>query len=560
MRDERFCSFTCQITQWIALTKAPRKATVNAEFITIIAVNLGILLLVSWGLGIFIFIGLVRDKHALEDALAKLREKNKNQASSNKTTIPTLTETDSNQNQEKDYPLSPVYSELEDESALMLLNTIDTLSNNLKDKEQQILTLSQLHDQQQVLLEEQNTDPELANDLLNNHLESKVLIEKLENDLASSQGLIKSMEAKLREGQDKDSRIAILEETEQRLRKRVDSLKNGEKKALLLADGLKKSNAKNQKLKSDNEILKRNIKELANVSQEQMATIRKINDELERVSRLEKHQRSVIDDLEKQIRKSSNETGVDNTEELKALEDQLNHVNETLERTIREKEFVESHLMEMDKSLQNAKETEAALERARKEIETLEMYFPEFSDEDVDSAKTAEDTHEPLPRLDIQAEGNPELINVVEDNRLFGILQEFWMTLDTPPLQLVSESNIARPKNLDHWVKTSVHNDEFFVTIGANQELINSLAKAMFNHTDNTINDKDIKDALGELGNMIAGTLCNELNPEYVVGISEHIATEDIEAHLSKVAIASEILVTATNHPLYINLVKPIDT
>jgi myosin heavy subunit len=531
---------------------------VNTEFITIIAVNLGILLVVSWVLGIFIFIGLLKEKSSLEAALQKSRDKLKKQKAATPQvqpeSIPTLTQTE-----EKDFPLSPVYSEQEDESALYLLNTIDNLSNNLRDKEQQLSALSELHNKQQVLIEEQDSSQSLSMDLLANHNESKVLIDKLETDLRNSQAMIESLESKLREGQDKDSRIAILEETEQRLRKRVDTLKDNEKKALLLADGLKKANAKNQRLTTDNNKLKQSIKDLANVSQEQMETIRKINNELDRVSRLELHQRSVINELEDQIKQISKHTGAGSTEELNALEEQLNHVNETLERTIREKEFVESHLMEMDKSLQNAKETEAALERARKEIETLEMYFPEISNEDINVVKAAQETHKPLPQLAVSAEETPELFNIVADNRLFGILQDFWMTLDMPPLQMIAEKNVARPKKLECWVKTSVQNDEFFVTIGANQGLIKTLAKTMFNHTDNTINEKDMKDALGELGNVIAGTLCNELNPDYIVGISEHINCDDIETHLSQVAIASEVLVNASDMPLYINLVKPID-
>ncbi len=527
----------------------------NVAFITTIAVNLGVLLLASWILGLVIFVRLIKERNALEAALLSAREKLKKsrQKQPSKPASPT-----------PEYPLEPVILENEEQESLYLLDAIDTLSNDLKQKEHRLSTLANLHSQQQTTMEGWQDDPsetamssQIINNMMDNHRESQNIIDSLQEDLQSNQQTIQQLENKLREGQDKDGRIAILEETENRLRDRLNQFNTNKEQATVLADGLRKANDKNHKLSQDNDKLKRNMKQLANASKEQLATINDISTELEKANKLEQYQRNIISNLEiklHQEKSSNNDSG-----KITELEQELQKTNQILKRTLEEKEQIESHLLEMDKALENSKQTEEALERARKEIETLEMYFPEFEpDSEEDNAVSAnKDVHQPLPQLAITEEENPELFNVINDNRLFGILQEFWMTLDTPPLQLLEEKNVSRPKTLVSWVKTSIHNDEFFVTIGTSQALAEALAKAMFSSTDKSMDGNDIQDALGELGNVLAGTLANELNPEYIVGISQYLDSSSKEAHLEGVNIAAEILMSANEQPLYIALVKP---
>lgn len=525
------------------------------SLITTIAVNLGILLLASWVVGIVIFIRLIKDKEALESALIRSRQKIKKLKQAQAHLPQELPSTPA---ADPDFPLEPVVLDENADEALYLLDAFTNLSNDLVAKEKQLALLSKLHAEQQGLLEGwEGSDS--SGEVMANHQETQKIIDKLQHDLKINQRVINQLEIKLREGQDKDGRIAVLEETENRLRTRIAQLKQNKEQAAVLADGLKKANDKQKSLIRDNDKLKRNIKELSNASQEQLATIHKISSELEKATQLERHQRNIISDLE--VKLHSEKSTTNDSSVVAELEEQLQKTSETLERTLKEKEFIESHIVEMDKALDQTKETEEALERARKEIETLEMYFPDFEpSESGDELATNQDGHEPLPQLTVNEEDDPELFAAISDNRLFGILQEFWMTLDTPPLQLVNENNIRRPKNLNYWVKTSIHNDEYFVTIGTNDHLIEVLSKAMFDKTVAALEDSDLKDSLGELGNVIAGTLANELNPDYVVGISKHITNNDIDNELANVAIASEVFMTANNHPLYIALAKPVST
>jgi len=525
---------------------------VGDSLITTIAVNLGILLLASWVIGIVIFLRLIKDKEELEAALLKSREKIKKlkQAQKQSTPVPPSIPPAS------EFPLEPVTLDENGDEALYLLDAFNNLSNDLVAKEKQLALLTKLHAEQLGLLEGSEGN-DSSNEVMNNHQETKKIIDKLQHDLKINQRVISQLETKLREGQDKDGRIAVLEETEKRLRTRIAQLKKNKEQAAALADGLRKANDKKQSLIRNNEKLKRNIKELSTASQEQLETINKISSELEKVSKLERHQRNIIGELK--VKLHSEKSTTNDSAVVAELEEQLQKTSETLERTLKEKEFIESHILEMDKALDQTKETEEALERARKEIETLEMYFPDFdsSESDIESGGKAEG-YEPLPQLTVNEEDDPELFAAIGDNRLFGILQEFWMTLDTPPLQLVNENNIRRPKNLNYWVKTSIHNDEYFVTIGTNDHLTEVLSKAMFDKTVAALEDGDLKDSLGELGNVIAGTLANELNPDYVVGISKHITNSEIDGELKNVAIANEIFMTANDHPLYIALAKPI--
>ena len=521
----------------------------NSEYLLVIIVNLGILLFTSWILGIVIFNRQLKDKQALEKELASTQKKLHKQA------------------KDPNYPLSPILKGQEDDDSLDLLHTMDVLNSDLMDKERQLSVLSEMNAKQQALVEalQAQTSEESVSDLLTHQKETEVMLAKLQSELNLSQHRVKELENKLREGQDKNSRIAILEETEKRLRSRLEQVKKGGEQASTLADGLRTANDKNkaliqqnQKLGIDNRKLKDNIHQLANASQEQQETIQKLTTEIDRAAKLERYQRGVINDLKSDLKKEKGKQ--ENSEQIATLEAKLGEITEALERTVREKEFIESHLVEMDKALENAKETEAALDRARKEIETLEMYFPEFTaSQEAEKKTSSEDTHEPLPQLSITEEDNPELFNVLQDNRLFGTLQEFWMTLDTPPLQVISQENISRPKSLYHWTKTKldkIDKDGFFIALGANKSMLDIVAKAMFKHTDQDMRESDLQDAMGELGNMLAGPLANELNPDYIVGISEHMIEKDMNQQLDKVTIAAELLVVANEQPLYIALAK----
>lgn len=507
----------------------------DSNFISIIAVNLGILLVVSWVLGILIFVRQEKDKAEMQAMLDKALQGRAQKTPAAPDSGPEPT------SDPIDFPLEPV--EIEDENALNLLNTLDTINNNLLEKEQRLSSLSELQSRQKALLEEEHSSP-VIDALMANHVEAQETIDGLELQIKGSQQLIENLENKLRESRDKDSRIAILEETEKRLRGRVNSLNKNQAQTKVLAAGLRKANDKNEVLRSENNKLKKNIQTMAMASQEQLETIRKINTQLDKAKKLEKHQRKVIYDLENQLAEKRRQKG--DSAQVQELEQELQDANSKLERTLREKTFIESHLIEMDQALEKAKETEAALEQARKEIETLEAYFPEFAQNQ---------PHEPLPQIAIDSGKQPKLRHFVDDNRLFGLLQDLWSTLDMPPLKLQAENNVARPKTLTCWTKTSIANDTYSLYIGTNHEIKDKLAQAMAESDQHDL--KDRKAALTELGNVISTALLDELDEKYTAAPSEQLDEKTAENQFNDIAATTEVLLHASDHPLYLVLAKP---
>ncbi|MBX2807224.1 MAG: chemotaxis protein CheX [Cellvibrionaceae bacterium] len=526
----------------------------SAQFLFTIGLNLGILLIASWVLGLLVFTRLLKDKQSLERQLLALKQSSKQQSQQQSQQQPTQAQTTA----VPEYPLEPLTHPETAAATEDFLNTINRLKNELSNNEQQLLALSKLQDQQHATLHQQQDQAIDSDTLLDNHAQSQHIIAQLQLDLSHSQATIGELENTLQQNHHKDERIAILEKNEQRLHERVNSLKNSQSQLTQLAEGLRAANEKNKSLSTENTKLKNNLKILGNVSKEQLATISKISAELDKASKLEQHQQQLILQLKDKLidaRKKDN-----NHDQVSALELELKELSATLERTLREKDFIESHLIEMDKSLEKTKETEQALRKAQAEIEKLGEKFPDLKkneDMGTQTADTTSETCKPLPQLRITATAQPALYEIVNDNRLFGILQEFWMTLDTPPLQLVAEAPVERPNNLQHWIKTAIADDEFLVLIGASQALITSLTRAMFNKVDHNTTENEQQDALGELGNIIAGNLANELNPDYIVGIPEPLEDDKLIEQLQQLHIATEVLANAGKQPLYLALAKP---
>ena len=515
----------------------------DVSFLSTIAINLGAMLVATWVIGFLIFRKLIQDRNKLEKAVQNLRKKE----SKSKKPPP----------QKKDYPLSPIYDASKPSTSTdeieAIFSAVDTLKEDNSKKASKIAHLNKLHSQQKNNFE-QLDNTEGLEDLVESHEQSLDIINQLEDDLTESQTKIAALESQLKNNIDKDGRISILEKNEERLQNRVSQLNEQQDHVNRLADSLKNANEKNQKLRKENQQLHVNIKKMAYASDEQLALIRKISKELDKASQLEQYQQRMIDDLTEKLKQEKIHD--EDSESVKQLENQLKDTQEVLQRTLIEKDFIESHLIEMDKSLEKSKETELALEQAQKKLQSVEKNYPDFTEQkhpDIHtSSNDSEEKKPPLPRLEITKDNNPELFSAIEDNRLFGITQEFWMTLDAPPLKIESDNNIYVPNNLDNWIKTDVSKEGLSIYIGTNDVSANIISKAMFGN--NAQSNK--KDALGELGNIIAGNFANELNPEYTVGIPSHLSKNDFIEETDKLAVATEVLLTANKEPVYLALAQ----
>ncbi|ODS23075.1 hypothetical protein AB835_10750 [Candidatus Endobugula sertula] len=512
-----------------------RLSLLSNNLITAIAINLGILLIASWILGAYIIRYLHQEKKQLHD---KLNQQHTPKTKSSQPAPPSL------------FPADDLSDLLED------------MAKELKEKENRINTLSQLKNNQQTthdLLYNLNHNNSGTGDitshldnLTSDHKQVEDIIQSLEKELKESRLSLTSMKEEAKIGEGHLARIAGLEKTERRMR-------NENKKLLKLQthqqEDIDKKQQKINRLRKENDRLKRTVKSLATASNEQLAVIKKLHIEVERATKLEEHQRHLIDDLEQRLnQEKSNEN---NTEKTTQMEQELSELQETLTRTLIEKEFIEEHMLKMDDSLEKAKETEAALARARKEIETLEKHFPDFEPEipaeHQDTTPQKGKTNKaPSPKFTTHI---PELNSILDDNRLFGSLQEFWMTLDVPPLNLVSSQDITRPSELEEWVYVTIGTKDYSVLVSMSHHLAEIVTRAIFKSGDSEKRDDEQKDATGELSNIITGTLATELNQDFPVSIPQHIEQPQADTLLEQSTLVSEVLVSVQQNPLYAVLI-----
>ena len=500
----------------------------SINLITAIAINIGILLLVSWVFGGFVIRSLNREKQALEEEIEQLR-KNPNKAGSTNKNTSTRTPT------------------------VDMFPAMEEMARELREKEERINKLLSIQSNQnntQTLVNGLDNDDSSTEELLAHlrimeadQVEMEKIIKELQEDLTRSRYCMEKMEQDMMAGQGQAARIAALEKSERRMRDDNKKLRRE-----LRESGLERQ--KLTQLRKENERLKRTVKSLASASDKQQATIKNLHNEIERAAQLERHQRDMINDLEKRLREEKE--NMQDSQKIDAMEEELTNLQEMLKRTLIEKDFIEKHMLELDDSLEKAKETEAALARARKEIETLEKHFPDFEAEPTFPPESA--PAEATPKRPVFETDIPELSNIMEDNRLFGSLQEFWITLDTPPINLVSTEGISIPAN-DDWVHTVIGDNDYSVLLTMSSDLAEMVTQAIFKGDEGQNNDDERKDAMGELGNIVAGTLATELDNDFPVGIPEHINASSANDLLEQSSVIAEMVAVAHEKTIYAALI-----
>ena len=73
--------------------------------------------------------------------------------------------------------------------------------------------------------------------------------------------------------------------------------------------------------------------------------------------------------------KLENGAGSNDETKIKALKDELINAQETLNRTVSEKEFLENNFLDLEKALQESESAKKELDRTKKEYEMLEQHF-----------------------------------------------------------------------------------------------------------------------------------------------------------------------------------------
>jgi hypothetical protein len=500
----------------------------NPNILTAITINVTILLLASWIFGGMFIRNLAAEKEALREKLNKLRKQ--------KPPTPALTTSPT---------IEPRETDAADYAAL-----IDSMSRDIQEKEERINKLLALknsqQDVQQSLKTENGDDGMVAylEQLESGFKEMERIILSLESDLNKSRIALSSMEKEMANGQTHSARVFALEKAERRLRNDNKILREN---GIKIAEKLNLRNTQVNNLKEDNGKLKKSIASLSNASKEQLDVIKKLHSQIERAEKLESYQRQLINDLEGRLN-TEKDDGNDTTK-VQAMEVELENLRDTLKRTLIEKEFIEEHMLELDDTLEKAKITEAALNRAQQEIESLEQYYPEYTP----PTETETEEHLPVAQAPFTTD-IPELQDIMDNNRLFGSILEFWTTLDIPPLNLMETQKVPRP-NINDWVHLTIGNGDYSVLMTIDEGLADVVTHAIFKGGNN--NDLDQKDTRGELGNIIAGTLATELDNDFAVSVPQHLNLGEAKKILMNSTVVSEILAIAQEKPLYAALIIP---
>jgi hypothetical protein len=436
---------------------------------------------------------------------------------------------------------------------------LEQMALDIKEKENRITALMAIKENQQEAKKRlQNTEDDAIDlylkQLENDFEDTERIILSLQEDLDDSQLAMKNMKAQLEGNESHTLRISVLEKTERRLQGENKTLR---KTGTLLAEKLDTRNKQVNKLKGDNIKLQKSIASLSNASKGQLTVIKKLHAQIERAQKLEDYQRKLLDDLEQRV-DTEKDKGND-LEIIRGMEKELDRLRDTLKQTLIEKEFIEEHMLELDETLEKARATEQALARAQAALANLEEKFPEYeppkeAKDDTDSTETA---HQPviIERQPFTTE-IPELLEVMENNRLFGSLMEFWTTFDAPPLNLVKNENIP-VLPIPDWVTINIGNNDYSVLFTVDKELVKILTAAIFANNKEDNGDQQQKDTTGELCNVVAGTIASEMDNDFSVGTPEHIDYETASKLLRESTLVAETLASAQDKPVYIALVIP---
>ncbi|MGS2717772.1 chemotaxis protein CheX [Eionea flava] len=498
-------------------------------------INLGIILVVSWVFGLIFIFRLAEEKNALAEQL-----KNSGPAAPTKA-IKTF---------DADAPID--YASLLEQMAFEIKEKEDRIAALMAIKENQLAAKEQLQNSN----DDESIGLYLAQ-LEKDFEETEKIILALQKDLDNSQLAMKNMEEQLADEETYQLRISILEKTERRMRDENKKLRNT---GTQLAEKLDTRNKQVNKLKEDNKKLQKSLASLSSASQEQLAVIKKLHAQIDRAEKLEIYQRGLIEKLEGKL---TTEKGNDNDQEkVDQMEHELTRLKDTLKQTLIEKEFIEEHMLELDESLEKAKETEEALARAQEEIANLEEKFPEYeppaTPQDVieESRQEDNDDNNAIIKHPPFTTEIPELMEVMENNRLFGSLMEFWATLDAPPLNFVRSEGIPVPLIPD-WVSITIGDNDYLVLLTVDPELVKTLTTSIFSNEQEAKGDSEQRDTRGELCNVIAGTIATEMDNNFPVSTPEHIDQKTAKQQLVESTLVAEMLAIAQDKPIYVALMIP---
>ncbi|MFL0796242.1 MAG: hypothetical protein K6L73_01980 [Cellvibrionaceae bacterium] len=514
----------------------------SLDIYQIIIINLGLLLLLSWGLGFISIAKMMKDKEALKESLQRAR-KQLNEA---------LAIQQQNEKEELPTPLpaeasAPAASTEQDDNTDAeydaLVDTILKLTDSMSDKDERLKRIQSIKEQQEELIEKLQSNQPLSADqetaLLDSTEEQDRLIKLLRNDLSITTDNLHDLQRKLHDAR-RSLKLAEMDREDSRLKANLKKLRM--KNQALTEDliRLQGSDKKAWNLQARNSKLVERVQSLSKDSMAQRNTIEQLNFQLRQQIQAEKELMEKVDHLEKQL-----DSEADNSK-LAELDKDLKHVQEELERTLREKNFIESHMIELDKSIEEARKQEIQLED--------DYGMTEDSLEDLrtqSESTTAPDTIEDGRSPEEIAKENKEN----KDKSLYNALTSFWSQHVPTPIVFV-DNQYNRSNRFNRWTQIAIGEGNNSLLIGIDGELERSLAAGLLSMGDDKLKPRDLDKAISTLGRTITENIASNYFPNQRVTAPEFLRHEDAQVLMQHSKPAAEILTSSRKLPIYIALLE----
>jgi Chemotaxis phosphatase CheX len=554
----------------------------NTELI--IALNLAILLLA----GVIVAIGTYRHeikyRQRLKSLAQNLKEKLEEAQQRNRELEQELSKAG--------VAASPSVIETNSDCDTGLSHAVTSLKKQLQVRDKKIALLEDFKNKRTDIPE---ADAELLNDV----------IEGLKQELELSRDQIEVLEREVADTRILRSRVSVLSQEEDRHRSMANKMRDKLKDASNRLSDMMHLSKKAENLQRDNVKLDARVTELSGKTANLTVERDKLSAMLNEVSNKERFQRKRITQLERALDQVHSdqvkveqrnaeppETDAGSDAELvakiEALESELEEVRGELERTLKEKAMIETHMVAMDNAATTLEQKEEEFERLKKEHETLELHF--LMEDDENKGSSIVDTRE-LPAAQqgfameledtLLDDGNepPVLMTVADEESvvvhkdadprkiknseayaspLFLSVSEFWAKFidANDEVVILSTSVPHKPSRLCMWTYVSIGNEELGIILGLDYDLSRRVSSALFDKAESELAEEDVADSIGEMTNIVAGFVANNLGDRRVLSAPKLVSRDEIDQLSFYMKTSAEILVGTQHGRLYLGTIK----
>lgn len=414
------------------------------------------------------------------------------------------------------------------------------------------------------------------------------IVDGLRQELEVSRTQVASLEKDAADNRILRSRVSQLSREEGRHRSTANTLRDKLADASRSLAEMMHLSKKAESLQKDNVRLYREVDDLSTKTEYLITERDNLSAMFNEVSNKERFQRKHIAQLEQQLEEERaqsvyDEGDVELQAKVEALQAELDEVRNELKRTLKEKAMIETHMLAMDKAASQLDQREAEFERLKKEHETLEMHFlmePEvkqtalqvevgggdFAGSDVGlefealSESLAEDNIEFVAPKVVDVEPRKIKNSEAYASPLFLSVSEFWAKFidDKDEVVIVSTSIPNKPSRLCMWTYVSIGNEELGIVLGVDSDLSERVASAIFDKSQADVEQADVVDSVGEMTNIVAGFVANNLGDSRELSAPKHIERDELDQLMFYMKTTAEILVGTQHGRLYLGTIEKI--